>query len=191
MIHALTFGSTPETLAISILVSTFFLEDAAIGYAAFLAATGMIAPRFAFVVLFLGIYVGDVGLYFLGVAARRFERARTYIGEHRIHQARKWLGRRSLLTLIGARIVPGSRLPVYAASGFLHMPFFTFASATAAATFAWTAAMFSGIYAFGMHATEVFGPFKYLVAFIVVAVVVGGPFLSARVIARQAKAEHV
>lgn len=191
MIPSLLLGSTPETLALSILVSTFFLEDAAIGYAAFLAATGMIAPHFAFVVLFLGIYVGDVGLYFLGAAARRFERARVFIGERRIHHARKWLRRRSLLTLVGARIVPGSRLPIYAASGFLHIPFMTFASTTAAATFAWTAAIFSAIYAFGMHATQLFGEFKYVAAFIIVAIILGGPFLSARLIARQTSAEHV
>jgi membrane protein DedA with SNARE-associated domain len=191
MISALTFGSTPAMLALSILVSTFFLEDAAIGYAAFLAATGMIAPHVAFVVLFLGIYVGDVGLYFLGAAARRYERARRLIGEHRIHHARMWLRRRSLLTLIGARIVPGSRLPIYAASGFLHVPFITFACTTAAATFAWTVAIFSAIYAFGLHATEVFGDFKYVAAFVVVAIVLGGPFLSARYFARHTSAEHV
>lgn len=191
MIGALTFGSTPAMLALSILVSTFFLEDAAIGYAAFLAATGMIAPQVAFVVLFFGIYVGDVGLYFLGASARRYDRARRFIGEHRIQHARIWLRRRSLLTLIGARIVPGSRLPIYAASGFLHVPFMTFASTTAAATFAWTAAIFSAIYAFGLHATEVFGDFKYVAAFVVAALILGGPFLSARFFARQTSAENV
>jgi membrane protein DedA with SNARE-associated domain len=187
----LTFGSTPEMLALSILVSTFFLEDAAIGYAAFLAATGMIAPQLAFVVLFLGIYVGDVGLYFLGAIARRYDRARRFIGEHRIHCARTWLGKRSLLTLIGARVVPGSRLPIYAASGFLHVPFTTFAGTTAATTLAWTAAIFSAIYAFGLHTTEVFGDFKYAAVFVVVAVIFGGPFLSARFFARKMRVERV
>jgi membrane protein DedA with SNARE-associated domain len=191
MIGLLTFGSTPEMLALSILVSTFFLEDAAIGYAAFLAATGMIAPPVAFVVLFLGIYVGDVGLYFLGAVARRHERARRFIGEHRINCARTWLRRRSLVTLIGARVVPGSRLPIYAASGFLHVPFMTFAGTTAATTLAWTAAIFSAIYAFGLHATEIFGDFKYVAALVVLAVILGGPFLSARFIARQTRVERV
>lgn len=190
MITALTLGSTPAMLALSILVSTFFLEDAAIGYAAFLAATGMIAPHLAFAVLFFGIYVGDVGLYFLGAAARRYERARRFIGEHRIDQARMWLYRRSLLTLIGARIVPGSRLPIYAASGFLHIPFVKFAGITAAATFAWTAGIFSAIYAFGLHASEIFGDFKYAAAFVVVALVLGGPLLSARYFTRQTSVER-
>ncbi|MEI9887110.1 MAG: VTT domain-containing protein [Rhizomicrobium sp.] len=185
MIFGIHIGSSPETLALSILVSTFFLEDAAIGYAALLATTGMIAPHLAFAVLFLGIYVGDIGLYFLGAAARRFERARLFIGEGRIMTARKWLRHRSVLTLIGARVVPGSRLPIYAASGFLHLPFMTFASTTAAATLAWTGAIFSGIYAFGMHATELFGEFKYGAVAVVALIVIGGPFLSARLFARK------
>jgi membrane protein DedA with SNARE-associated domain len=150
----------------------------------------MIAPHVAFAVLFLGIYVGDVGLYFLGAAARRYERARKFIGEHRINQARMWLCRRALLTLIGARIVPGSRLPIYAASGFLHIPFVKFAGITAAATFAWTAGIFSAIYGFGLHATEIFGDFKYVAAFVAVALVLGGPFVSARYFTRQTSVEH-
>ncbi len=191
MLFGLHIGSSPEVLAISILVSTFFLEDAAIGYAALLAATGMIAPQLAFAVLFAGIYLGDVGLYFLGAAARRHERARRLIGEGRIAAARKWLRRRSVLALVGARMVPGSRLPIYAASGFLHMPFLTFAAATAAASLAWTGAIFSGIYAFGMHAAELFGDFKYAAAGIVAAAVLIGPLVSARLIARKTEAEHV
>jgi membrane protein DedA with SNARE-associated domain len=167
------------------------LEDAAIGYAALLATTGMIAPPLAFAVLFAGIYLGDVGLYFLGAAARRHERARTLIGESRIMAARKWLRRRALLALIGARIVPGSRLPIYAASGFLHMPFLTFASTTAAASLAWTGALFGAIYAFGMHATELLGDFKYAAAAIALVVMAIAPLFSARLIARKAQAEHV
>jgi len=188
---AMHIGSSPEVLAISILISTFFLEDAAIGYAALLATTGMIAPPFAFSVLFAGIYLGDVGLHFLGAAARRHARVRGFIGEGRIAVARKWLGRRSVLTLIGARVVPGSRLPIYAASGFLHMPFLTFASATAAASLAWTGAIFSAIYTFGMHAAELLGDFKYAAAGIVLAVAVIAPLLSAHWIARKTEQGHV
>ena len=187
---AFPVATSPEALALSILVSTFFLEDAAIGYAALLATTGMIAPSLAFSTLFLGIYLGDVGLYFLGAAARRYARARAIIGDERIARAKGWLDQRSLLTLIGARVVPGSRLPIYAASGFLHMPFLTFASATLAATFAWTAAIFSGIYSFGVHATELFGEFKYFAAIVGAIVLIAGPLLSTRLITRPVKVEH-
>jgi membrane protein DedA with SNARE-associated domain len=185
MILGLHIGATPEALALSILVSTFFLEDAAIGYAALLATGGMIGPRTAFIVLFLGIYFGDLGLYFLGAAARRYAPARRQIGEGRLARAHRWLGRHVLLTLIGARLVPGSRLPVYAASGFLQVPLAAFAATTGVASLVWTGVLFSVIYFFGLHATELFGAFKYAVAAIFIAVVVIGPILSARWIGRE------
>lgn len=187
MLFGYHIGSSPEMLALSIFISTFALEDAAIGYAALLAATGMIAPGFAFSVLFSGIYLGDVGLYFLGAAAQRYEPVRARIGERRILEARKWLRNRAVLTLIGARLVPGSRLPVYLASGFLHLPLAMFASATAAATFVWTVAIFSAIYGFGLHATELFGQYKYSAVVVVAAVVLGAPLLSSRFFAKRAR----
>jgi membrane protein DedA with SNARE-associated domain len=174
------FGSSPEALALSILASTFFLEDAAIGYAALLATTGMIAPHLAYGVLFFGIYVGDLGLYFLGAAARHYHFARGLIGEARIAQADGWIGRHSLSALLLARAVPGTRLPVYAASGFLRVPFLLFAGATAGASLAWTAALFSAIYAFGMHAAEIFGEFKYAAGGAVALVILCAPLLARR-----------
>ena len=143
-------------LALSILVSTFFLEDAAILYAALLAAGGEVAPPLAFTVLFLGIYLGDLGLYLLGAAARRHAPARKFVGDGRIAWARRWLGRNAMLTLIGARLVPGSRLPIYAASGFLRLPFSTFAMTTGIASLAWTAALFGAIYVFGRHGCAIY-----------------------------------
>ncbi len=174
------FGSSPEALALSILASTFFLEDAAIGYAALLATTGMIAPHFAYGVLFLGIYVGDLGLYFLGAAARHYHFARRLIGEARIARADGWIGRHALSALLLARAMPGTRLPVYAASGFLHVPFLLFAGATAGASLAWTAALFGAIYAFGRHAAELFGEFRYVACGALALVIFCGPLLMRR-----------
>jgi membrane protein DedA with SNARE-associated domain len=184
-------GSSPLVLALSILISTFVLEDAAIGYAALLATTGMIAPRFAFAALFLGIYLGDVGLYVLGAAARRHPRVRAFVGVHRVARAREWLERRAVWALIGARAVPGSRLPIYAASGFLRMPFAIFAGVTAAASLVWTGAIFGGIYTFGQHATALPGPFKYAAGFAIAAIVIAGPVVSARLVGREAGTAHV
>ncbi|HEY2837108.1 MAG TPA: VTT domain-containing protein [Rhizomicrobium sp.] len=188
MIFDFPLGASPEMLALTILVSTFFLEDIAIGYAGFLAAAGMISPSLAFIALFLGVYLGDLGLYFLGVGAKHHKRIRRFIGEDRVRQAGKWLRRRSVITLIGARMVPGSRLPIYAASGFLHLPFATFASTTAATSLVWTFALFITVYAFGISATDLFGPFKYVAAAGMAAAVFGAPFLWTRLVARSSNA---
>lgn len=191
MLAGLHIGASPEALALSILFSTLFLEDAAIGYAAILAATGMIAPLFAFVALFFGIYLGDVGLYFLGTAARHFRFARRLVGEQRIAKASAWFESRSIYALVLARFIPGSRLPVYAASGFLKMPFATFALITATASFVWAAAIFIAVYLLGMEVEDILGDFKYLAAILVVAVIVAASFFSARHFAPQARMRDV
>jgi membrane protein DedA with SNARE-associated domain len=186
MLFEFPLGSSPEMLALTILVSTFFLEDVAIGYAGVLAATGLIAPPLAFVALFLGVYTGDLGLYFLGAGARHHKRLQRFIGEGRIRQAGKWLKRRSVITLIGARMVPGSRLPIYAASGFLRLSFATFAGTTAATSLTWTSALFMAVYAFGIGAADLFGPFKYGAAIGLALLVIAGSFLWTRLVARPA-----
>jgi membrane protein DedA with SNARE-associated domain len=190
MLCDFAIGCSPAALALSILASTFFLEDAAIGYAALLATTGMIAPDLAYGVLFFGIYAGDLGLYFLGAAARHYAFARGLIGQGRIAQADVWIGRHSLLALLVARVVPGTRLPVYTASGFLHVPFALFAVATAGASLAWTAALFSAIYAFGMNAAQLFGEYKYVAGAVIVAGILSVSILSTRYASRKTCAKH-
>ena len=186
-IHQLlmAYGSSPILLALSILISTFFLEDVTIGYAALLAAMGTISPLLAFIALFLGVYLGDLGLYFGGVLARRFERARRYIGEDRLTQAKQWLDGRALSTLIAARVIPGSRLPIYAAGGYLQLPFRTFASITAATSLAWTTTLFIAGYAFGMKADALSSGVKFGAISIIGLSVIALPLLFKRYLKRS------
>ncbi|HYU46231.1 MAG TPA: hypothetical protein VEK84_08650, partial [Terriglobales bacterium] len=61
--------SLPETqaaLALSIFFSTFVYEDGATVLAATLSASGRLDPRIGLLSAFLGIWVGDMGLYGLG-----------------------------------------------------------------------------------------------------------------------------
>jgi len=190
MIFDIMISSSPFVLAASIVVSTFLLEDAAIVYAALVSASGMISPPLAFAALFIGIYSGDVGLYGLGALANRFEPARRMLGEGRIQRARCWLRRRAVATLVGARFVPGSRLPLYTASGFLRVPFVVFAITTGSASLAWCLVVFSLVYLFGAHAAEMFGEAKYIVAAVVLLALVFGPAAALRYAGRNRMAEQ-
>src|SRR6266536_5508066 len=61
--------SLPETqaaLALSIFFATFIYEDGATLLAATLSASGSLDPRIGLLTTFLGIWVGDLGLYGLG-----------------------------------------------------------------------------------------------------------------------------
>src|SRR5260370_33188106 len=72
--------SLPETqaaLALSIFLATFIYEDGATLLAATLSASGTLDPRIGLLTTFLGIWVGDMGLYGLGSSfGRRTARSR-------------------------------------------------------------------------------------------------------------------
>jgi membrane protein DedA with SNARE-associated domain len=177
----LALGTSPWAIAIAIVLATFVLEDVATIAAAFLAATGVVAPAVALTALFVGIFVGDLSLYGLGAAARTREWARRFIGEQRMTKGRAWLKRRYLSALVGARFMPGFRLPTYTASGFLGLPFWPFVGVAAGAGLLWTTAVFSLVYFFGVMAVEELGVWRWLIGAALVALALAGPAIADRI----------
>lgn len=178
----LALGSSPLAIAVAIVMATFVLEDVTTIAAAFLAATGVVAPIVALSALFVGIFLGDLSLYGLGAAARTRAWARKLIGERRMAKGRVWLKRRYVPALIGARFMPGFRLPTYAASGFLKLPFWPFAGVAAGAGMAWTTLVFSLVFFFGVMIVEGLGPWRWLLAGLLLALVLFGPALADRIV---------
>lgn len=185
----LSLGSNPWAIAFAIVAATFVLEDVATIAAALLAADDMIAPPAALGALFAGIFAGDLGLYGLGAAARTRDWARRLIGERRMVKGRVWLKRRYVGALIGARFMPGFRLPAYSASGFLGLPFWPFAGIAAAAGLVWTTLVFSLVYYFGLMIVEGLGVWRWALAALLLALVLAGPAIAERIVARRANDE--
>lgn len=156
-------GTNPLAIAAAIVAATFVLEDAATVGAALLSATGAISMPLAIGALVFGIFAGDLGLYGLGRAARTQAWARTRIGEARIAQGRRWLDNRLVAALLAARFIPGTRLPTYAASGFLGVSFARFAAVTAGAGAVWTGVIFAVVMSFGAATLAALGPWKWLI----------------------------
>jgi membrane protein DedA with SNARE-associated domain len=176
----LALGTTPWAIAAAIVLATFVLEDVATIAAAFLAATGMVAPAVALSALFFGIFAGDLALYGLGSAARTRAWARRMIGERRMTKGRLWLKRRYLTALLGARFMPGFRLPTYTASGFLGLPFWPFAGVAAGAGLAWTTLVFSLVFFFGVMAVEELGVWRWALGAALLALILAGPAIADR-----------
>ncbi len=171
------FGTSPFAIAFAIVIATFVLEDVATVGAALLATSGAISAPLAFAALTIGIFAGDLGLYGLGRAARTQAWARAHIGEMRIEQGGRWLEQRLVPALLVARFIPGSRLPTYAASGFLAVPFARFAAITAGAGVVWTGAVFAVTRVFGVAALAALGPWKWLIGAFLVAALLAIPRL--------------
>ncbi len=120
--------------------ATFVLEDAAAIGAGLLLAAGQISWLAAFVSCFLGIWLGDAGLYALARFAGRnwFEKSTLKKHTAKVSRSENWFHERGALILIFSRAVPGARLPTYLAAGFLRVPMARFLVITGAAAFVWT-----------------------------------------------------
>ena len=132
--------------AFSLFFLTFFSEDAATLGGAAMAAAGLLATPLGLAACFLGIWLGDLGLYAL---ARYFGRpflkqnwVRRRVNEDRLAKSEAWWQRRGLLVLLVARFVPGLRLPTYLLAGTLAVPFLSFAAVTALMGLIWVPLVF-------------------------------------------------
>jgi membrane protein DedA with SNARE-associated domain len=190
MLLGLAIPSSHGFLALSVFAATFLVEDATMVAAALLAASGMLPVPVAFLALYSGIMVSDFGLYGLGAAARRSGLARSLVGEHRIARARLWLRGRLVPTLLGVRLIPGSRIPAYTASGYLRIPFRLFAAVTASITLVWTSTIFVTVLLFGAH-VAMLGRWKYAVCAAFACVVLLLPSLWSRIVHQRRQAAEL
>lgn len=153
----------PFAKAIGFFLATFVLEDAAAIGAGLLLATGGISWPAAFIACFLGIWMGDAGLYALARYAGRgwFERSSLHRFASKVNRSERWFVERGTSVLIFSRMVPGARLPTYLAAGFLRWPFPRFLLITGAASCVWTIIVLSLAQEFGGQLTGWLGVYKH------------------------------
>src|SRR5580658_4986807 len=116
-------------------LATFVLEDAAVIGAGLLLAMHSISWPAAFTACFLGIWLGDAGLYLLARFGGRgwLEHSPLKIDSAKVASSEKWFREHGLPILIFSRAVPGARLPTYLAAGFLRVPAVRFLLVTGSA----------------------------------------------------------
>ncbi|MBS0280556.1 MAG: DedA family protein [Proteobacteria bacterium] len=171
------------TKAASLFFLTFFSEDAATLGGAALSAAGQLATPFGLAACFLGIWLGDLGLYAL---ARYFGRpflgrawVKRRVNEDRLAKSEAWWKKRGLLVLLVARFVPGLRLPTYLIAGTLAVPFLSFAAVTALMGLVWVPLVFTLVWAAGTQAAAWYAAAKgtLIVAAVIVLALAGLPLL--------------
>jgi membrane protein DedA with SNARE-associated domain len=152
----------PFAKAVGFFLGTFVLEDAAVVGAGLLLATGGISWPAAFTACFLGIWLGDAGLYALARFAGRgwFERSSWRRFSTQVRRSENWFADRGAWVLIFSRLVPGARLPTYLAAGFLRVPAARFLRLTGLAAFVWTFIILWLVQTFGAQVTQWQGRFK-------------------------------
>ena len=135
-------GHGPFLQAVLIVLGTFVLEDAATVLAAMDVQVGSVDLGLGLAALYVGIVLGDVGLYGLGWLAARAPWARRWAPPERMRVGRDWLHTNLIRTVFISRFLPGARLPTYTACGFLGASLGRFTLTAILATLIWTSLLF-------------------------------------------------
>lgn len=141
------FLDTP-TLAVSvgIVILSFISEDAAAVSSALLVLGGPVSWPVGFVSCFLGIWAGDLGIYFAARwGGRPLLRSRWLarrIDPGAVERLGEKFACRAIATLFVSRFLPGTRVITYVAAGLFSTPLLSFAATTGAAVLLWVTAIF-------------------------------------------------
>ncbi|ACI49825.1 conserved hypothetical protein [Gluconacetobacter diazotrophicus PA1 5] len=155
-------GTSPVIQALAIIIGTFILEDAATILTAMEVQTGQIAIPVALVALYVGIVVGDLGLYGLGRLAALWPPARRWVAVPQDGNGQTWFGRNVFRIVFVSRFIPGARLPLYTACGFFGASVGRFALAAVLATLIWTTLLFAVSLQVGHFLIDHLGEWKWL-----------------------------
>jgi pimeloyl-ACP methyl ester carboxylesterase/membrane protein DedA with SNARE-associated domain len=155
--------------------ATFVSEDLACIGAGLLVAHGQIDLWPALVASFLGIFLGDLGLFLLGrwIGMSVLHRAplRWFVHEGHVEIAEHWFDKRGTAMIFFSRFVPGMRLPTFLAAGVLRMGFARFVGWLFLASLLWAPVLVGLAALVGVRAMAWFDAFKKraLVAVVLVA----------------------
>ncbi|MDF2184735.1 DedA family protein [Grimontia hollisae] len=141
---------SPVTLFFAVILLSYLLEDLAIITASVAAAQGVMPVSLAFGAIFVGIATGDIGLYSLGLWARRWRTLRGgLLTQPSVRVIRRKLRAHAFGNLFLIRFVPGLRFVGFCLSGFFRVGLKPFLSAVLMATALWTVLIFTLVYQLG------------------------------------------
>lgn len=141
---------SPMTFFFAVILLSYLFEDIAIVTAAVAASQGVMPLWGALLAIFIGIASGDVGLYWLGMLARRWRGLRGYLlTKSGVRAVRRKLRAHAFGNLFLIRFVPGLRFVGFCLSGFFRVDIKTFLLSVMVATAIWTVAVFTLVYQLG------------------------------------------
>ncbi|MEO0478747.1 MAG: alpha/beta fold hydrolase [Planctomycetota bacterium] len=131
-----------------IILATFVLEDPTSIAVGFAIREQLVDPFVGIFATVLGIFLGDLGLYFLGFLAARTRFGRKFVagrvGEERLARLGSWFDQKGWQAIVACRFLPGTRLPVYLAAGWTGKKPLRFGLWTLMAGVVWTPALVIG-----------------------------------------------
>ena len=135
-------ADNPLLLALFLFVATFIAEDLATIAAGVVVAQLGSSPAAALTGVIFGTAIGDIALFMTGRWGAHTRLGKRLRGRNDVRRAEGWVKDRALWLVLAARFLPGMRLPVFTASGFVRAPTGPVLSIIALSTPIWTAALF-------------------------------------------------
>lgn len=167
--------SEPLLLGVLLAAATFISEDAALILGSQLVATHQSSPGTIVPALILGILIGDLGLYWLGSAARTNRRIRRKIPLKAARKFKHWISGRETVVLFASRFMPGARLPTYVSFGFLGLSLTRFFIVMTIAAVLWVTTTIFFIQEIQAHLMAIDNTFGliggFLIAFILIFII--------------------
>lgn len=108
------------------LIGPFIQEDAAVLGAASASVSGIGTPMGMFIAITVGLTISDLWKYWLGRAAISQPWAKKHAENPRILKAKDSIVHNLGKSIMIARFVPGTRIPLYIAAGFFQASFLKF-----------------------------------------------------------------
>ncbi len=110
-----------------LVLAPFVQEDAAVIAAASAFSLNLGDPVLLFLSIVIGLTASDLWKYWAGRLGRLHKKASGVAANKKVMLVRDKVVNSLGLTLMATRFVPGTRIPVYLASGFFKVPFDRFA----------------------------------------------------------------
>lgn len=154
-------GHSPVFQFFAIIAGTFILEDAATVAAAMQVEAGGISGPLALFALYVGIVLGDLGLYGLGKVSAKVPWVAHWLPQRRHEAIKAWISGRVFRVVLVSRFLPGMRLPTYTTCGFVGADIKRFALAAIVATSCWTSLLFGVSLKMGQFLMDHLGAWRW------------------------------
>ncbi len=118
------FSDSPTWLLyLGTLLGPFVQEDAAVIAAASLSVGKLAKTLPIFILICIGLFVSDIWKYWIGWAATKNKGGQAFAEKKHIANMKEKVTKFTLATMLVARFVPLTRIPVYIACGFFGVPY--------------------------------------------------------------------
>ena len=132
----------PALILLVLALTTLLLEDVAVAAGVALATQGTIGWFESCAAVAFGIAIGDIGLYALGMAARKWPWLYRHYLNKRHSRLESYVFDRLPTAVFLARAIPGLRLLTYVYCGFVRVPFWAFTAWVSLAVVLWTIGLY-------------------------------------------------